>query len=78
MALATTQAAQPSGSDLSIVESDIVQTITLADTLVTLIREPIAIVYKNITKTQALKRSLGLWQEEALDDNGQSRIPVLP
>jgi hypothetical protein len=69
---------QPSGSDLSKVENDIVQTISLADTIITLIREPIALVYKNVTKAQQLKRSLGLWQEEALDDTGQCRIPVLP
>lgn len=69
---------QPSGSELSNVESDVVQTINLADTVITLIREPITLLYNSVAKTMALKRSLGRWQEEALDDNGQARIPVLP
>lgn len=69
---------QPSGSELSNVESDVVQTINLADTVITLIREPITLLYNSVAKTKALKRSLGRWQEEALDDNGQARIPVLP
>jgi hypothetical protein len=69
--------AQLSGSDVSKVESDISQTVSLADTVVTLVREPISLLYNNINKTKKLKQSLGAWQDEALDANGQSRIPVL-
>lgn len=69
--------AQLSGSDVSKVESDILQTINLADTVVTLVREPISLLYNNINKAKRLKQSLGVWRDEALDENGQSRIPVL-
>lgn len=69
--------AQLSGSDVSKVESDISQTVSLADSVVTLVREPISLLYNNYNKTKKLKQSLGAWQGEALDTNGQSRIPVL-
>lgn len=69
--------AELSGSDVSKVESDISQTVSLADTVVTLVREPISLLYNNINKTKKLKQSLGAWQDEALDANGQSRSPVL-
>lgn len=68
---------QPSGTDVSKIESDISQTITLADTIVTVIREPIATLYNNYQSSRQLKESLGLWQEEALDGNRQPRIPLL-
>lgn len=68
---------QPSGTDVSKVENDISQTITLADTIVTVIREPIAALYNNYQSSRRLKESLGLWQEEALDGNRQPRIPLL-
>lgn len=67
----------PSGSDVSKVESDVSQTISLADSIVTLLREPVALLYQNITKAQELKRSLGHWQGEALDRDKQCQIPVL-
>ena len=66
-----------SGSEVSKVESDIEQTVKLADTIVTLIREPVTLLYQNITKAQALRRSLGSWEGEARDGNGHYRIPVL-
>lgn len=68
---------QPSGSDVSKVESDIAQTISLAGTIITLIREPVALFYQSAAKAQELKRSLGYWKEEAIDERGQCRIPVL-
>ncbi|KAH9238383.1 hypothetical protein K456DRAFT_1173853 [Colletotrichum gloeosporioides 23] len=69
--------AQSSGSDVSKVESDIQQTVTLAGTIVTLVREPISLLYQNVVKTQNLKRSLGVWQKRMLDRNGYCGIPVL-
>lgn len=53
--------AQLSGSDVSKVESDILQTINLADTVVTLVREPISLLYNNISKAKKLKQNLGAW-----------------
>ncbi|KXH30653.1 hypothetical protein CSAL01_10638 [Colletotrichum salicis] len=54
---------QPSGSDVSKVESGISQTLGLVGAL---------------TTEQAQKRSLGFWKVEALDEHhGQCRIPVL-
>jgi len=67
----------PSGSEVSKVESDISQTISLADSIVTLLREPVALLYQNITKAQELKRSFGHWQGEAIDGDNHCRIPVL-
>jgi hypothetical protein len=66
-----------SGSEVSRVESDVSQTISLADSIVTLLREPVALLYQNITKAQELKRNLGHWQGEAIDGDKQCRIPVL-
>ncbi|KAF5640442.1 PFS domain protein [Fusarium sp. NRRL 52700] len=68
---------EASGSEVSKVESDIAQTVNLADTVVNLIREPIVLLYQNISKKKALHASLGIWKDEALDDAGQCRIPVL-
>jgi hypothetical protein len=68
---------ESSGSEVSKVESDIIQTITLADTIVTLIREPVTLLYQNIIKGQLLKQSLGPWQREAFEENKRCRIPVL-
>lgn len=59
--------AQPSGSEVSKVESDIAQTLSLADTIVTLIREPAAWAYQNYSKRQAVKKSIGDWDKEAFD-----------
>lgn len=67
---------QTSSTELSKVESDIVQTVGLTGTIITLIREPIALIYKNATKDKKLKRSLGFWKGEALK-TVQCRIPVL-
>jgi hypothetical protein len=64
----------PSGSEVSKVESDVSQTISLADSIVTLLREPVALLYQNITKAQELKRSLGHWHGEAIDGDKQCRI----
>ncbi|GAM35678.1 hypothetical protein TCE0_017r04189 [Talaromyces pinophilus] len=69
--------AQLSGSEVSKVESDISQTLSVADSVVTLVREPISLLYNNIHKTKKLKQSLAAWRGEVLDANGQSRIPVL-
>lgn len=68
---------QPSSSDVSKVESHIAQTISLAGTIITLIREPVALFYQSAAKAQELKRNLGHWKEEAIDEHGQCRIPVL-
>jgi hypothetical protein len=67
---------QPTGSQLSKVEADILQTITLGNTVVTLIKEPVTLLYNNIQKKQALKRSLGIWQKEAYE-HGELHIPQL-
>lgn len=67
----------PSGSEVSKVESDVSQTLSLADSIVTLLREPVAMLYQNITKAQELRRSLGQWHAEAIDDDKQYRIPML-
>lgn len=66
-----------SGSEVSKVESDVSQTITLADSVVTLLREPVALLYQNITKVNAMKRSLGSWQADAIDEDKECRVPVL-
>ncbi|KAF5579659.1 PFS domain protein [Fusarium subglutinans] len=68
---------EASGSEVSKVESDIAQTVNLADTVVNLIREPIVLLYQNISKKKALHASLGIWKDEALDDEGRCRIPVM-
>jgi hypothetical protein len=68
---------EPSGSGVSKVESDITHTITLADTIVALIREPVTLLYQNIIKGQQLKQSLGPWKGEAFDENRRCQIPVL-
>jgi hypothetical protein len=68
---------EPSGSEVSKVESDITQTITPADTIVTLIREPVTLLYQNIVKGQQLKQRLGPWQGEAFDENTRCPRPVL-
>ncbi|PMD61637.1 uncharacterized protein K444DRAFT_374957 [Hyaloscypha bicolor E] len=67
----------PSGSEVSKVESDVSQTISLADSIVTLLREPVSLLYQNIKEREVLERNLGHWQTEALDDYKQCRIPVL-
>jgi hypothetical protein len=67
---------QPTGSQLSNIEADILQTISLGGTIVTLVKEPIALLYSNIQKKQVLKRSLGLWQREAYE-HGELHIPQL-
>jgi hypothetical protein len=67
----------PSGSEVSKVESDVSQTISLVDSIVTLLREPVSLLYQNIKKREVLERNLGYWQTEALDDYKQCRIPVL-
>jgi len=67
----------PSGSEVSKVESDVSQTISLADSIVTLVREPVVLLYGNYTKAQELKRNLGPWHGQAIDSHGQCRIPVL-
>ncbi|KAN0093634.1 hypothetical protein V8E51_016818 [Hyaloscypha variabilis] len=67
----------PSGSEVSKVESDVSQTISLADSIVTLVREPVVLLYENYTKAQELKRNLGPWHGQAIDSHGQCRIPVL-
>jgi hypothetical protein len=67
----------PSGSAISKVESDIAQTLSLADTIVTLIREPAALAYQSYTRRQAIQRSLGDWENQAFDEDGECRIPVL-
>ncbi|KAE9368797.1 hypothetical protein N431DRAFT_64443 [Stipitochalara longipes BDJ] len=67
----------PSGSEVSKVESDVSQTISLADSIVTLVREPVVLLYENYNKAQELKRNLGPWHGEAIDSHGQCRIPVL-
>lgn len=56
---------QPSSSDVSKVESHIAQTISLAGTIITLIRDPVALFYQSAAKAQELKRNLGHWKEEA-------------
>jgi hypothetical protein len=66
-----------SGSEVSKVESDVSQTISLADSIVTLVREPVVLLYENYTKAQELKRNLGPWHGQAIDSHGQCRIPVL-
>ncbi|KAF5536834.1 PFS domain-containing protein [Fusarium napiforme] len=68
---------EASGSEVSKVESDIAQTVNLADTVVNLIREPVVLLYQNISKKRALHASLGIWRDEAPDDAGQYRIPVM-
>lgn len=68
---------EPSGTDVSKFESDIAQTINLSGSVIELIREPIALLYESINKGRQLKQSLGLWQDEALDDGGQYRIPLI-
>ncbi len=44
-----------SGSEVSKVESDVSQTISLAGSVITLLREPVALLYQNINKAQKLK-----------------------
>jgi hypothetical protein len=68
---------EPSDSGVSKVESDITHTITLADTIVTLIKELVTLLYQNIIKGQQLKQSLGAWEGEAFDENRPCRITVL-
>jgi hypothetical protein len=68
---------QPSGSSVSRVESDIAQSISLAGTLVTLLREPVTLFYQNKAKLEDLKLSLGHWQGEAFGTDKRYRIPVL-
>jgi len=65
---------QPSGSEVSKVENDIAQPVSLADTVVTLIREPVTLLYQNITKSQELKLRLGHWQEKQLMRQNVSNI----
>ncbi|KAK1657844.1 hypothetical protein BDP55DRAFT_638364 [Colletotrichum godetiae] len=50
---------QPSGSDVSKVESDISQTLGLAGALTTLVSKPASFLYNNYTREQAQNRSLG-------------------
>ncbi|KXH27243.1 hypothetical protein CSIM01_11267 [Colletotrichum simmondsii] len=68
---------QSSGTPVSQVENDVAQTLNLAGAIVTIIREPIAHIYETYNKAQKIRRSLGVWQKEILDENGQPRIPVL-
>ncbi|KXH49569.1 hypothetical protein CNYM01_05883 [Colletotrichum nymphaeae SA-01] len=68
---------QSSGTPVSQVENDVAQTLNLAGSIVTIIREPIAHIYETYTKAQKIRKSLGIWQKEILDENGQPRIPVL-
>jgi len=63
----------PSGSEVSKVEDDISQTVSLAGSIFKLVREPVALLYGNYTKAQELKRNLGPWHEEAIDSHGQCR-----
>lgn len=68
---------EPSGSHVSKAESDVAQTISLAGSIITLVREPVALVYKNVARGQRLKRSPSAWQPEAIDEAGRCRIPML-
>lgn len=49
------------------------ETISLADSIVTLIRQPV----KSISDGQKFRKSLGIWQKEAVDESGHWRVPVL-
>ncbi|KAF4785501.1 hypothetical protein HER10_EVM0006904 [Colletotrichum scovillei] len=68
---------QASGTPVSQVENDVAQTLNLAGSIVTIIREPIAHIFETYTKAQKIKKSLDIWQREILDENGQPCIPVL-
>ena len=68
---------QPSGSQVSKVESHIAQTLSLTDAIVTLAREPVALLWQNYKKRQAMERSIGAWKKEAYDKDKECRIPVL-
>lgn len=68
---------EPFGSEVFKVESDIAQTINLADTVVKLIYESVSLLYENISKKKALHTSLGIWEDEALEGERHCRIPVM-
>jgi hypothetical protein len=65
-----------SGDKYSQVLSDIEQTFTLAGTIITLVKEPIALVWQNFEKRTAIQRSIGDWGKEAYND-GECHMPVL-
>lgn len=69
--------AQSSGDKVSQVESDIEQTLTLADAIVQLAKIPITLAWQNVEKRRGIKRSVGNWKTEAFDNEKECRMPVL-
>jgi hypothetical protein len=65
---ATSQLGQPDAYSGTL--THISQTITVADALITLVREPVMAILQNVNKDKALKASVGEWKGEAFKGNG--------
>ncbi|KAK5694831.1 hypothetical protein LTR97_009422 [Elasticomyces elasticus] len=67
---------EATGSSVSKIEADALQTITLGQSVVQLVREPVAHFYQRYEQAQAVKRGLGPWTIEVYQKD-RLHIPTL-